>query len=134
MRFVATLNRPATLGRPPATLRRASASGEVVRRRRTGGASRGTAAGLPEQLLPIAAVYTSRRWRLAQPVDGVDRRNWQGTNNLFFNRWGAYGTALERSAARDNPAQCDGECASRGVACGRCFSVPKIHRLNPGNT
>jgi len=54
MRFVATLGRPATLRRPPATLRRASASGDVVRRRRGGATgSRGTAAGFPEHEFPI---------------------------------------------------------------------------------
>ena len=56
MRFVATLNRPATLGRPPATLRRASASGEVVRRLR--GAAAGSREGLRRQ---VQAVERRRR-------------------------------------------------------------------------
>jgi len=85
MRFVATL------GRPPAILRRASASGLVVRRRRAGGAgSRGTAAGLPEQELPILC-------RVAR----ADGRNWPWTLFWWFLLCGAkLAGAFERRGRR----------------------------------
>jgi len=118
MRLVATLGRPATLRRPPATLRRASASGDVVRRRRGGATgSRGTAAGFPEQEFPIlcrgaaaafGAVCGSRRWRLAPLVAGAHRRNWPWT--LFW--W------LLRCAELADAAS----AAHGGDACGLCLA------------
>ena len=63
---------------------------------------------------------------MSSPFCVVDRRNWRAQHGLWFFNGRGRNRASKRSAARDNPAQCGDECASRGVACGRCYQRAQI--------